>query len=100
MNIQEMMKQAQKLQATLKKKLAEFDATEFEHNYKDLIKVKMMGTLEIKSLEFIDKEIIDPEDSEMLSDLIIAALNETTQEILNKKEQLKSSIAPGMGNLL
>lgn len=100
MNIQKMLEQAQKIQSGLKKKMDEFEATEFEHVYKNYVKVKIMGNLSIVAIEFLTKDIIDPEDSEMLADIIIAAINEATSATIAKKEEIKSSIAPGLGNML
>ncbi|MDE5599973.1 MAG: YbaB/EbfC family nucleoid-associated protein [Ureaplasma sp.] len=98
MNIQQMMQQAQKLQNSLKKKMQEFEQTTFEHKYKEFVTIKLTGALKIESIS-INKEIVDPDDLEMLNDIVTAAVNEAVTKVVSEKDKITSSLAPGMGGL-
>ena len=70
-----MMRQAQKLQQEMLKMQSEIEASEFEFTAGGgVVKAVVMGTKQLKSIE-IDPEVVDPEDVEMLQDLILAAVN-------------------------
>ena len=63
-----------------------------------MVKVVMSGDLELKSLA-IDPDAVDPEDVEMLQDMVLAAVNEamtSSQELANKK---LGGITGGLGDL-
>ena len=59
------------------------------------VKVEMKGTKEITSLK-IDPEIIDPDDPEMLEDLITVAVNDAIRQIETMLEEGMSSITGGL----
>ena len=70
-----MMRQAQKLQAEMLKMQSEIEASEFEFSAGGgVVKAVVMGTKQLKSIE-IDPEAVDPDDVEMLQDMIVAAVN-------------------------
>ncbi len=76
MQMQQMMKQAQKLQADMAKAQQELDEMEIEsESASGLVKVVMNGKKVVKSVT-IDPNAVDVDDIEMLEDLIIVALNE------------------------
>ncbi len=71
-----MMKQAQKLQSQMLKLQEEMAAQTVETTAGGgMVKVVANGKQQIVSIQ-IEKEVIDPEDVEMLQDLILAAINE------------------------
>lgn len=75
-NMQKMMKQAQKMQADMKKMQAELETKEVEAAAGGgVVKVVATGAKQLKSIE-INKEVVDPDDVEMLQDLVMAAVNE------------------------
>ena len=75
-SMQNLMKQAQKMQADLQRKQEEAANTEFEVSAGGgAVVVKATGAKEIKEI-IIKKEVVDPEDVEMLQDLILTAVNE------------------------
>lgn len=85
-NMQGMMKQMQKMQ----KKMAEEQEKLKEETVEGtsgggMVKVVMNGHKEVMDVE-IDEEVVDPDDVEMLQDLIVAATNEA----LNKADELSS----------
>ncbi len=80
-NMQGMIKQAQKMQEDMEAKKAELDL--IEHKVAvggGMIELTITGAKEVKAIE-IKPEIIDPEEVEMLQDLIIAAVNEGIRKV-------------------
>ena len=87
-NYQKMMKQVQKMQADMAKAQDDLAAEMVEASAGGgMVTIQISGSLEIKSIK-IDPAAIDPEDPEMLEDMIIAAANEalrSAQELANKR---------------
>ena len=79
MNMKSMMAQAKKMQAEMEKKQNEIYKKEFLVE-KQGIKVILYGNKKIKSIN-VNKALIDPEDKEILEDLIIIAINEAIDNI-------------------
>ena len=94
MNINAMMAQAKKLQAEMEKSKAELDAKEFKVE-KQGITVVVLGNRKVKSID-INEILIDPDDKEMLEDLVIIAINEANELIDAASESSKSAAMPGM----
>jgi DNA-binding YbaB/EbfC family protein len=88
MNMGKMMKQVQEMQKNMEKAQEELAGEEVEASAGGgMVTVKVSGDLNIKSIK-LDPEAIDPEDPEMLEDLILAATNEAmraAQEMASKK---------------
>ena len=79
-NMQNLMRQAQKMQADLQKKQEEAANTEFEVSAGGgAVVVKATGAKEIKEI-LIKKEVVDPDDVEMLQDLVLTAINEALRK--------------------
>jgi hypothetical protein len=75
-NLQQIARQAQKLQEQMDEKTAELEEMEYSAaSGGDAVKATVTGKMEVKSID-IKPEVVDPEDVEMLSDLVIAAVNE------------------------
>jgi DNA-binding YbaB/EbfC family protein len=97
--MQQLMKQAQKMQQemmaaqeSLKDEVVEASAGG------GMVTVKVSGDLEVKSIT-IDAQAVDPDDVELLQDMVLAAVNEglrAAQELANSK---LGGIAGGLGNL-
>ena len=95
-NMQSVIRQAQKMQEEMETLQTELDAREYDISAGGgVVKVKIMGTLEVKSIE-INPEVIDPEDPETLSDLLVAAMNEAITKVNETNEAAKEKIT---GNL-
>ena len=80
-NMNQIMKEAKKMQADMEKSqeelhLREFDAT----SGGGAISVKVSGAKEIKEIK-INKDVVDPDDVEMLEDLIITCVNEALRKV-------------------
>ena len=79
-NMQNLMRQAQKMQAEMQKKPEEAANTEFETSAGGgAVIVKATGAKEIKEI-IIKKEVVDPDDVEMLQDLVLTAVNEALRK--------------------
>lgn len=86
-NMNTMMKQAQKLQKKMLKTQAELATKTVEASSGGgMVKVIANGAQKIESIVF-EKEVVDPEDIEMLQDLVLAAVNDA----LNKSQEMVSS---------
>jgi len=87
-NYNKMMKQVQKMQADMAKMQENLANEVVEASAGGgMVTVEVTGAIEIKSIK-IDPAAIDPEDPEMLEDMIMAATNEalrSAQELANKK---------------
>ncbi len=80
MNMQNMMKQAQQMQQKMQQMQEELEEREVESTAGGgVIKVVATGKKQIKSIE-INPEVVDPEDVEMLQDLVTAAVNEALEK--------------------
>ena len=81
MNQANMLKQAQKMQAELAKMQAELEESSFTATAGGgVVKATVSGKRELTALE-IDPEAVDPEDVEMLQDMVIAAVNEAMRKV-------------------
>ena len=96
-NMNNLMKQAQKMQKQMEQTQAELEEKEYESSAGGgVVKVKINGQKEITEIT-IDQEVVDPDDVEMLQDLIMAAVNEAIRmQADDEKEQL-GKITGGMG---
>lgn len=87
-NMQQMMKQVQKMQADMAKAQEDLAAETVEASAGGgMVTVQVTGAMELKSIK-IDPTAVDPKDVEMLEDMILAATNEafrSAQELANKR---------------
>jgi DNA-binding YbaB/EbfC family protein len=95
-NIQQLMKQAQAMQQQMAKAQEEIENAEFEGSAGgEMIKVTVNGNKDLKSIK-INPQVCDPQDTEMLEDLIIAALNDAYAKAEQFKEE-KMGVFGGLG---
>ena len=81
MNINQLMKEAKKMQADMEKSQAELSEKEFEASAGGgAITAVVSGDKKLKSL-IIKKDVVDPEDVEMLQDLVITCVNEAFRKV-------------------
>ena len=94
-NMQALMKQAQKMQEDALRAQQEIEETDFTASVGGgMVTIVMGGNRRIKNLN-IKPQIVDPDDTEMLTDLIIAGVNDALAQI-EKAEQEKLPQMPGM----
>ena len=81
MNINQLMKEAKKMQADMEKTQEELQLKEFESTAGGgAVTVKVSGSKQIKELK-ISKEVVDPDDVEMLQDLVITCINDAMSKV-------------------
>ena len=98
MNMNALMQQARKMQEQMQKAQEELETAEVVGKAGgEMVTVTMSGKGEVKSIK-LDKAAVDPDDIEMLEDLIIVALNDASKKV----EELKNEKMPmgGMGGLM
>ena len=97
MNINQLMKEAKKMQADLEKSQQELGEKEFEcSSGGGVINVKVSGNKELKEIK-IKKEAVDPDDVEMLEDLILTCVNEALRKVDSAQaESMGKFNIPGM----
>ena len=98
MNMQQMIIQAQKMQREMQKKQAELEAQEFTVSKGGAVTVVVKGDKSIVSVS-IDKDAMDPDNKEMVEELIALAINEAIEQIKAKEAEISSSVSGGMGGL-
>ena len=95
-NMGNMMKQMQKMQKKMMKAQEELLATEFEASSGGgMVTVKADGSRNILDVQ-IKEEVVDPDDVEMLQDLILAAINDVMNQIEEKTEQTMGQFTKGL----
>ena len=91
-----MVRQAQKMQQDMLKMQEEMEAKEFEATAGGgMVKATVNGKHEVLSLE-IDPEAVDPEDVEMLQDMVIAAVNEAIRKANAENSASMSKLTGGL----
>lgn len=93
MNIKQLMKQAQQMQEQMQQKLAGLKVEGTAGG--GMVTVEMGGSKELLALR-IEKEAVDPEDVEMLQDLIMAAFNEASRKVDEELQSQMGGMAGGM----
>jgi DNA-binding YbaB/EbfC family protein len=98
MDMNQLMKQAQQMQAEMAKAQEQLKEEVVEASAGGgMVKVKMSGDLRLRELT-IDPEAIDPEDAEVLADMVTAAVNEALRAAQERANERMGSIA-GLGGL-
>lgn len=95
-NMQGMMKQMQKMQKEMVKAQDELNAKEFTgRSTNDLVTVTFTGDKNMKAMA-INPELIDPEDPEMLQDMIVLAVNDAIAKITKETDQTMGQYTKGL----
>ncbi len=98
-NMQNLMRQAQKMQEQMQAQMAKAEeelenATLTGVSGGGMVEVTVNGKKNVQSVK-IKPEVVDPDDVEMLEDLVVAALNDA----LSKADQLEAQVKPNTGGL-
>ena len=94
-NLNQMMKQAQQMQSKLASVQKELDDREVESSSGGAVKVKVNGKQELLEIK-IDRECVDPEDVEMLQDMVKTAVNQAVKESQEMVSKAMSKITGGL----
>ncbi len=98
-NMQQLMRQAQKMQQAMTEAQEKLDAAEYEASAGGgVVTVKVSGKRELLEIT-IDPQVVDPDDVEMLQDLVMAAVNEALRKGEETRETTMNKMAPGMGGM-
>jgi DNA-binding YbaB/EbfC family protein len=93
MNIQQMMKQAQQMQEKLQKQMAEMRVEGGAGG--GMVSVVINGAKQLQSIT-IDREVVSPDDVEMLQDLIVAALNDAYRKADDEMQKTMGGMLGGL----
>ena len=95
-NMQQLERQAQKMQAEMEKMEAELEEKTYEASAGGgVVTCKVSGKRELLELQ-IKPEAVDPDDVEMLSDMVLAAVNEALREAGDTTEREMGKLTGGM----
>jgi DNA-binding YbaB/EbfC family protein len=95
-NMKDLMRKAQKMQQDMIKAQEELANQIVEAQAGGgMVKVEINGKYEVKSLK-IDPEVVDPDDVEMLEDLIVAAFRDALEKVSKSSEDSMSKLTCGM----
>ena len=94
MNMQAMLKQAQKMQKGIMESQKEIEAMEFEGK-SSIVTIKMNGKKELKSVK-IDSDSLDKEEIEMLEDMIMIAINDAMKQVDKITEEKMGAYTKGL----
>jgi DNA-binding YbaB/EbfC family protein len=95
-NMGGMMKQMQKMQKDMEKMQAQLEETEVEASSGGgAVSCKVNGKKEVLAIT-IDEDVVDPEDVEMLQDLVMAAVNEALRKAEDMMEKEMKKLTGGM----
>ena len=94
-NMNNLMKQAQRMQKQMEEKTKEMEEKVWEASAGGgAVTVKVSGKKEVVEVK-LAPEVVDPDDIEMLQDLIVAATNEAWRKMEEDSTQMMNSIAGG-----
>ena len=93
MNPKQLMKQVQQMQETMQRRMQELRVEGTAGG--GMVKATMNGSKELLGV-VIDKEAVDPNDVEMLQDLVVAAVNEAARKV---DEEMQSSLGAMTGGM-
>jgi len=95
-NMQAMMRQAQKMQEDMARTQAELEERTYEATVGGgAVTATVSGKHEVLSID-IKPEVVDPEDVEMLADLVMAAVNEAIRQAVANSEEEMGKITGGL----
>ena len=98
-NMNNLMKQAQRMQRQMEEKTKEMEEKEWEATAGGgAVKVKVSGKKEIIGVT-LDPEVVDPDDIEMLQDLIMAAVNEALRMVEEESAEMLQQFTGGLGGM-
>ena len=94
-NLGNLMRQAQKMQEDMMKAKKELEESEFSSSVGGgMVEAKMMGSRQLKSIK-INPQVVDPDDVEILEDLVTSAVNDCLGQIERKEKETMPNM-PGM----
>jgi len=99
MNIQNLMREAQKMQKNLQKTQEELANTVYEGS-SSLVSIKLNGNKDILSVKINSTDSLDKDDIEMLEDMILVAFSDAAKKVDVDKESKFGKFGPGLAGLM
>lgn len=96
MNIQALLKQAQKMQKEVQETENELKGHIYESEVSGAIKVIANGSLEVTEINILDEDLLSKENKEILQDMILMAVNETIGKAKNEKDAVMNKLTAGV----
>lgn len=98
-NMNNLMKQAQRMQRQMEENAKELETKEFTAAAGGgAVEVTISGKKEVTKVK-LSQEVVDPEDIEMLEDLIVAATNEALRQVEEASQESMSKLTGGLGGM-
>ena len=98
-NMNNLMKQAQRMQRQMEETTKELEEKEYSASAGGgAVTVTVSGKKEVLSVKLAE-EVVDPDDIEMLEDLIVAATNEALRKVEQENQAVMSKLTGGLGGL-
>ena len=98
-NMANLMKQAQRMQRQMEEQQKELETKEFTATAGGgAVEVSVTGKIEVTKVK-VAEEVVDPDDIEMLEDLIVAATNEALRKVEEETTAVMSKLTGGLGGL-
>ena len=98
-NMNNLMKQAQKMQRQMEETTKELEEKEYSASAGGgAVTVVVSGKKEVTSVKLAE-EVVDPDDIEMLQDLIVAATNEALRKMEDESQSAMTKLTGGLGGL-
>lgn len=95
-NMQSMIRQAQKMQEDIEAKKAELEEKEYVvTSGGGMVEITLKGNHEVESIG-LNPEVVDPDDVEMLEDMLVAAFNEAVRQIDEESERELEKVTGGL----
>ena len=95
-NMNNLMKQAQRMQKQMEEQQKELEEKEFTAAGGGAVEVTISGKKEVTKVK-LQPEVVDPDDIEMLEDLIVAATNEAIRQVEDYSQESMAKITGGLG---
>ena len=95
-NMANLMKQAQRMQRQMEEQQKELESKEFTTAGGGAVEVTVSGKREVLKVKLAE-EVVDPDDIEMLEDLIVAAANEALRKVEEESGAAMSKLTGGLG---
>ena len=99
MNIQNLMREAQKMQKNLQKTQEELSNTEYEGK-SSLVSIILNGNKEMKSIKISLEDDFNKDDLDMLEDMILVAFNDASKKVNIDKEKKLGKYGQGLSGLM
>lgn len=90
MNMQQIVQAMQKTQRELNKEFAKLEAKEFKANSNGVIEVTLLGNMEVKEIKILDDDLLNKENKEELSEMIILAINKCRDDINKETDAINA----------